>query len=207
ELVIQRLPGQAPLVGDLQRVAADISLQSGNYNRALDLAAKAVPKDSKDHRDWIWLGQVLWAAAQRADVEPTRRMEAEQQAVAALQRAVELAPTAPEGHVALVQHLARTGHLEDAEQVIEQARARLPAAQAPLALAQCYAALGSLERARPLFRAAQQARPDDLTVLRACADFYLRTNAVDEARACLSQVIEVGIKHDQAAAAWARSLL
>ena len=67
ELVIQRLTEQTPALGDLQRVAAEISLQTGDYNRALELADKAVAENSTDYRDYVWLGQVLWAASQRAE--------------------------------------------------------------------------------------------------------------------------------------------
>src|SRR5262249_40570960 len=157
--------------------------------------------NSDDYRDHVWLGQVLWAAAQRADVEAGRRREAEARAEAALRRAVELAPAAADARVALVQYLARTGQTAAAREETDRAAARLPAGQAALALAQCHVAVNQLDRARELFATALKERPDDLAALRAGADFYLRTNDVAEAERCLRKVITVGLK-DAAAASW-----
>jgi tetratricopeptide (TPR) repeat protein len=206
ELVIQRLPDQGGQAEGFQRLATEVSLQTGNYNRALELAGKAVRADSDDYRDHVWLGQVLWAAAQRADVETGRRREAEARAEAALRRAVELAPAAPDARVALVQYLARTGQTAAAREETDRAAARLPAGQAALVLAQCHVAVNQLDRARELFATALKERPDDLAALRAGADFYLRINDVTEAERCLRKVIAVGVK-DAAAAAWARAVL
>jgi tetratricopeptide (TPR) repeat protein len=51
-----------------------------------------------------------------------------------------------------------------------------------------------------------KARPEDVIVLRTAADFYLRTNDLAEAEACLRKVIGLGAK-DAEAATWARSVL
>jgi tetratricopeptide (TPR) repeat protein len=207
ELVIQRLPEQAPLFGDLQRLAAEVFLRNGNYARALDLAATAVPPDSKDYRDHLWLGQVLWVAAQRANVDPSRRRIVEERAEQALRHAVELAGDAPDARVALVQHLIRTGRAEDAAAAVRAAEAELPSEHAPLALAQCYAALGKPDKAKELFRAALAARPNEPDVLGAAIDFYLRTNDLAQAKVHLGKLIPLLDAKDRAAAARARSVL
>ncbi|MHB1424367.1 MAG: tetratricopeptide repeat protein [Gemmataceae bacterium] len=206
ELVLQRLPEQALLSGDMPQLVAEVSLQSGNYNRALDLARQAVKADSRDYRDFVWLGQILWAAAQRAEVSESKRRDAEAEAEKALYRAVEMAGNAPEGWVALVQHLVRTRQTDKAEAQIEKARDKLPPTQAPLALAQCYAALNKLDKARQLFDAALKARPDDVAALQIAADFYLRVNDLPEAERCLRRIIATA-KRDRFAEVKARSLL
>ncbi len=206
DLVLRELPAQTPLLGDLQRLAAEVSLQSGDYNRALDLAGTAVAADATDYHDHIWLSQMLWAAAQCADISPEQRKAAERRAEQALRRAVALGGAAPDAWVALVQHLARVGEPERAEDALHEAEGKLSAADAPLALAQCYTALNRLDKAKELFQAALRAKPDDLAALRVAADFYLRTNDLGEAEACLRKVIELGIQ-DPEAGAWARSVL
>jgi tetratricopeptide (TPR) repeat protein len=206
DLVLRRLPEQTPLFGELRRMASEISLRSGDVNRALELARQAVQAGSKEGSDYVWLGQVLWVAAERPDMEPAQRRAAEAEAEKSLRRGVELADSAPDGWVALVQYLARTGQTEKAEAAIRQAEEKLVRGEASLALAQCYTAVNRLDRARELYQAALRARPDDLVVLRASADFYLRMNELDQAKACLRKVIILGIK-DVGAAAWARSLL
>jgi tetratricopeptide (TPR) repeat protein len=207
ELVIQQLPEQSPLFGNLQRLAAEVFLQNGNYARALDLAGTAVSADSKDFRDHVWLGQILWVAAQRAEVQTSRRKAAEKRAEQALRRAVELAANAPEARVALVQYLVRTGRVEDAKAAVRAAEAELPRGQAPLALAQCYAVLGLPKKAKEQFRAALAARPDDLSVLRAGIDFYLRTNDLKEAEVYLRKIIPLLDAKDRSAATRSRSVL
>src|SRR5262249_52034254 len=64
EAVVVKLPKQAPLVADFRRMVADVFLQNGNFERALEAARKGAA-NSKDPRDFIWLGQVLWAQAQQ----------------------------------------------------------------------------------------------------------------------------------------------
>src|SRR5262249_39061158 len=57
---------RAPLSGDVARLAAEVSLLEGDKGeRALVLAARAVPKDSEDYRDHLWLGQVNWTAGKK----------------------------------------------------------------------------------------------------------------------------------------------
>ena len=80
ERVIQILPEQTPLLGDVRRLAAEVSLQSGDYDRALQLAGEAVAANSTDYHDLIWQGQMLWAASQPADFDPAKRAEAERRA-------------------------------------------------------------------------------------------------------------------------------
>ena len=154
ELVLQRLPEQSLIAGDMPQLVAEVSMQSGNFNRAPDLARQAIKADSRDYRDYIWLGQILWAAAQRAEISDPKRRAAEEEAEKALYHAVELAGNAPEGWVALVQHLVRTRQTDKAQAQVEKRRSQLPAEKAALALAQCYAVLNKLDKARQFFDAA-----------------------------------------------------
>jgi tetratricopeptide (TPR) repeat protein len=192
--VIRKLPAQTPVFANLQRLAAEVSLQTNDSSRALDYALKAVPDDSKEPGDLRWLGQVLWANHQNERAER------------ALRRAVELAETDPSGWVALVQFYARTRQKDKATETIARAESRIDKAVAPLALAQCYVSVGKLDQARELFNAARKARPDDVTVLQSVADFALRTGKRDEAKAVLRKIISLQSK-DPAAAEQAQKLL
>ena len=74
--VLRKLPEQALTVRSLGRLAAQLSLVSPETDdgedparkqeRALQLALRSVAENSKDHRDYLWLGQ-LYALAQRRD--------------------------------------------------------------------------------------------------------------------------------------------
>ena len=150
--------------------------------------------DSKNYRDHLWLGQILWAAAEIANAERE------------LRHAVELGGQAPDALVTLVQYLARTGRKDQAQKTIEEARGRLAGDRSSLALAQCYIEVGNLDQARAQFRSALATDPADVVVLRADAVFALNTGSIDQAEHDLRKIIDLQVKAPDDAA-WARRLL
>ncbi len=164
------------------------------FGQALELARKAVPPDSKDYRDHIWLGRLQWAAGMPKEGE------------ASLRRALVLADQVPETWVALVQHLARTKEKQQAEAVIHQAEQKLPKGTALLDLAQCYDMVGNAKRARELYEAAFAARPQDVDVLRGMVVLCLRSDRRDDAKAHLHTIIALK-GSPPAAVSWANRVL
>src|SRR5262249_28378077 len=136
---LRTLEEQGPLGKDLARSAADLALRNRDYPRAVALARQAVAPDTRDYRDHLWLAHLLQTAGRPAEAEAT------------LRRAARIAPAVPDVWVSLVRHLARTGQAAEAAAVIRQARQKLPADRAPLALARCYEALGQIDRAEALY--------------------------------------------------------
>lgn len=194
--VIRDFQKQQALSGDLRKLAADVSLRNQDPERAMKLAREAVTADSRDHRDCLWLGQTLAAAeGQSAEAEKL------------LRRAVELNDQVPETWVALVQFLAGRRRVADAETVIGQAKAKLPAAQAPLALAPCYEAVGRLDEARKQHEAALAARGDDVLVRRGVASFYLRGGRPRDAVPHLRAILDGKVKASDGDKDWARRSL
>jgi tetratricopeptide (TPR) repeat protein len=178
----------------LLRLAAEVSLRVHDPARALDLARKSIPADSKDYRDRLWFGQVLWAAGDG------RAAEAE------FRRATELAGDAPDVWVVTVQFLARSGRKREAEAASERAKGRLSGAQAPAALARCYAEVGRPDQALEQYRVALADRPDDIAALRGAATVALSAGRVGEAETYLSKVIALKDKSPEDSD-WARRLL
>jgi tetratricopeptide (TPR) repeat protein len=193
---IRRLQKQLPRSTDLQRLAADISLRNQDPVRAVQLAQQAVSADSTDYRDHLWLGQIL-AASERRSVEAERR----------LRRAVELADNVPETWVALVQYLARTEQKQEAEAALHKARAKLPADQGPLALAQSYEALGHLDQAQEQYQAALTAKPNEVAVLRSVASFYVRAGRSAGAEPHLRRILDRKLAVSDQDVGWARRSL
>ncbi len=191
--VIRRLQKQAPLSADLQRLAVDLALRNHDPAAAIKMAHEVVATDSKDYRDYLWLGQVLAASGQRPE-------EAERN----LRRAVDLGGQVPETWVALVEYLASTNQKDKAEVEVHKARARLASDQADLALAQCYEALGRTDQTLEHYRAALSAKPDDVSVLRTGASFYLRTGRLGDAEPILRKITDERIRAPQSDADWAR---
>ena len=106
----------------------------------------------------------------------------------------------------LVRFLARTGSVEEARAVIEQAHRHLDGDEAAPALARCFAEVGDTALARSLFRSALAGRPDDVPMLRGAATLALAVGETGEAKSYLSKVMDLKDRSPDDAA-WARRLL
>jgi tetratricopeptide (TPR) repeat protein len=190
--VLELLPPESQ--SEVQRLAADIWRGAGDPKRALELARQAVPPDSKDYRDQIWLGWLLWATGCREDGEKH------------LGRAIELAPTAPETWVALIQMLSRSGQKDKAKSHMAQAEAKLPKDKRGLVLAQCHEILGQPTHARALYQSALQDNPGDVPTLRAFVGFCLNSGTLAEATPLLDALLQVETL-DEAEKTWAQTTL
>jgi tetratricopeptide (TPR) repeat protein len=196
--LLRTLPEQDLSAPGLGRLAAELSLLdpagAENRKRALELAGKAVPADSKDYRDHLWLGQVYATAGQP------------RQAERAFRRARDLAPTAPETWVVLLAFLARVD-AKGAEVELQAAKARLPKDRLSAVLGPAYEALGRPEQAEEHYRADAAARPDDPVALSNAAGFYARVGQRDKAEPYLRQITEGRVKAPAAQVASARRSL
>lgn len=191
-LLLQTLQKEGqPISGELQQLAASISYQNQDYERALELAEKSVSERSDDYRELLWLGQVRAAAGRPAE--------------SVFRRAVAIAKQAPEAWLALVRYLAATGKPEEAKAALQESGKTLTQDQAALVLAQGYEALGDVKRARETYTAALAAKPNDVPLLRACATFDLRSGRAKDAEGLLHRIIEFQPGSDDSA--WARRML
>jgi tetratricopeptide (TPR) repeat protein len=190
--VIRKLQEEESLPQGLSQLAARIALQTQDADRAVVLARQACTEQPRDHRNHLWLGLSLRAVGKPVEAE------------ASLRRALELADRVPETWVALVQFLAGSGQKDKAEAATEKAEETLPAAEAPLALAQCYEALDRRDRAEQYYLAALASRPADAVVLRAAVSFYLRFGPALKAEPLLRRLIDPATQAPARDVAWAR---
>jgi tetratricopeptide (TPR) repeat protein len=175
--LISRLQRDQTMTSDLGKLAAEVYLRNADPARAVELAVQAVAPTSKDYRDHIWLGQVYAAAGRMTEAEAT------------LRRAVALAEKNPDPWLALVHLFVREQQPAKAEDVLQQARQKLPAEIAPLALAQGYDALGRPEQAEKEFQAAVAARPHDPARLQELANYYQRSGHPEKAIPRLRKIL------------------
>jgi tetratricopeptide (TPR) repeat protein len=124
---LRKLPEEALLSPDFQRLTASVAFQTHDYERAESLSRKAVDNNSRDYHDHLWLGMILSGSSKN-------RAEAEK----AFRQTVGLADTNPETWVALVGHLAACGEKDRARAEIQEAQRRFPREAAGLALARCF---------------------------------------------------------------------
>jgi tetratricopeptide (TPR) repeat protein len=178
EALLRRLPDEAQSMGDFAEIAAELSLQSRDFTKALRLADKAAPADTKDYRKLLWRGRTLWIAGEAKEAEKP------------FLQARDLEPTKPDAWVALVLYYINTDRKLEAGKTVAEAARRINAVDAPLALGQCYEALGNFEAAQPQFEAALRDHPDDLKVLRGVASFWLRHDQAPKAAELLQRVMK-----------------
>jgi tetratricopeptide (TPR) repeat protein len=207
--VIQTLENQAGLPDDLQIVASALSAQVNDLDRAIALAQQSVQAHPENYRNHLWLGQLLSVTGQRQK----QRGQAEESAASmqgaerALRDAVKLGDAVPDAWISLVGFLAANGEKEQAAAIIEQARLKLSADSAPLALAQCYEIIGDKDRAEEQYNAAIDAQPDNAAILRSIATFYLRFGLSQKAELPLQRLLEPASKATEAERTWARRAL
>jgi tetratricopeptide (TPR) repeat protein len=196
EQEIHKFQKTAPFSSDVQRLVVVLSLQNQNYSRAEQLVQQSVAADSQDYREHLWIGQVLAA-----------RPQPSAQAQKSLRRAVALGGKYAETWVSLVQYLAATKQIEEAEKVIAQAQAAMLPEQKSLGLAQCYEALGRSEQAQKHYQEALSAHPEDVLVVRSVGAYFLRTGKAADAEPLLRQILQRKIKVSDSDVAWARRSL
>lgn len=196
---------QAPFSSDLERLASTVSLRLEDYDRALELARRAAIA-SKDYRDHVWYATVqsVLGLRYRAEGRTAEADAALAEAEKAFRSGIELAPQSTEAWVALVQFYARTGQREKAEQAIAEARQKIEGGIAPLAMGQVFEVLGQLDEAEKQYQEALAAAPDDPSVVRQVAEFYLRTGRTDSARVQLERITSGHIQAPENDVVWGR---
>ena len=108
----------------------------------------------------------------------------------ALQQAIRLNEKAPETWVALVQFFVRTGQKDRAEKALADGREKIPAAEAPLALAVCLEILGKTDEAGQQYALALKQKPDDPNLVRSAAIYYMRHGDLPKAAEQLVRIVD-----------------
>jgi tetratricopeptide (TPR) repeat protein len=176
EAVFRKLADGSTASADVQRLAAEVSLRTGNQKEALKQAALAVSDTSANPADHLWVGRVFVSAGQREKAEVPFR------------RAVELRPESSEARLTLVQYLMDSGRKEEAVREFAAAKGQVAAADRPLFVARGHAAVGDTDAAVEAFRAA---RPTDPRAVRAEAEFLYHAGRLGEARDAFHRVLKL----------------
>ncbi len=190
ERVVGLLPEKGVLARELRRRVAEAARLAGDPARAAELAEQAVPADSKDYRDHLWLGQMLFSAGKNDRAELR------------LRRALDLTESAADPWVAAVVVELRAGRKQRAEELTEDASRKLTGSKKDLALAQCYEAIGQIDRARDYYESALRKNPRESVVLWAAVRFNLRAGEPAKAEPLLRQLVsDASLPADQGARA------
>ena len=192
----------------MNQLSASVALQEKEFDRAVETARKTAA-GSKNYQSHLWLGQVLGVVARQAKADGQTKKAAELSAEAekAFRYAVELEPKVATTWVTLVQFLSAGGAKEQAERAIQEASQKIPAKDAPLALAQCYEVMQNLDAAQKKYEAALAAAKDDPLTVHAAADFYFRTRKSKEAEVQLNRILDGKVASPETDVHWARRQL
>jgi tetratricopeptide (TPR) repeat protein len=168
----QQVPFNIELFREQSRVLGGLQ----DYSAALQPAERAAA-DSNDYRDYLWLGQLLGVLRRRDDAEK------------AFLQAITLKEKAPETWVALVRFYVDGKQNALAEKALASARVKIPADEAPLALAECLEILKKPDEAGQQYALAMKQKPDDPNIVRSVALYYIRKGELASAAEQLTRIV------------------
>jgi tetratricopeptide (TPR) repeat protein len=190
---------------DMEKIKRTINVQQGDYKEALE-SARTLAAGSKNFGDYLWLGQMLEISSRQA-TDPADATKQHDEAEKAFREALQLAPDSSDAWVAIVRFYSASNEPTKAENAIAQAAEKLDPKDAPLALAQCYEALGRGEEALKRYQEALAASPKDPMVVRIVADFYWRTNQLAQAEELTKKLLNGEVPGQAGDAVWARRMM
>ena len=174
------------LLAGLGKLASLSKLGSGDEGGALKLALQSVAADSKDFRDYIFLGQIVRGCQQEGRGR----------------KGLPQGDRPGQGHSRSVGDTGRLpgrdgpqGRRRGADRGGPQGDQGGPAL--PLALANCYAVVGQKEKAEKEFQIALAAQPNNWRVLRNLAAYYVALGDAPKAESHLRRLLEVLQQHVQ----------
>jgi cellulose synthase operon protein C len=200
---------ESQLAGDLEHQAIALAMEARDFQRAEEIARKAIAAKPADFQERLLLVRILLAGDHQSEAETVIR------------EAIDLSKNDPDRWIALVKVLLLNKHTVAAAKAVKDAEANLTQPEAPLALAQCSELMGmSFEgtdedqkkqwyaQAKGWYEKAQAARPDDLSITRRLTDFFLKTKQMAQVEAQLNAILKRGSKPQSAETiAWARRTL
>ncbi len=170
--------GAIKITSGLGRMISEVSIRTGKFKQAVELARIYVRPDSQDYRDYLWLGQILSASGQLNEAEES------------LQQAIDLDRTQPKSWIALVDLLGRHGRITDAEDAIAKMKVNLSTDEVSLALAQCYESMGKFDVATEHYEKALSIHLDNCGLMLRVARHYIQTGRFDKAEPVLRQLLD-----------------
>ncbi|MBN2473983.1 MAG: tetratricopeptide repeat protein [Pirellulales bacterium] len=204
----QRMISSADAGWESRYLATKDDLTKEDLDRALELAREAAT-DSTKYADHVWLARVLRAKSVQVKTagQTTQARELLLEAEQTLRHAITLAEANAAPRIELIQFFVETGQPAEAEKVLAEVRAKIPASKDPLALARCLEVMKQATQAQREYERALATAGADPNVVRAVADFYLRTQQPEQAEKQLEKIVEGKVETSAAVVKWARRQL
>ena len=163
---------------ELWHSAVDIAVALHDVPRVQELLSPKYLDETRDYRELIWLSRAY------AGVDDSAA------ALKCLNRAIDLAPHAPEPWMAAIRHLVRRNQRAEAVALVSQVKTKVPVRYRSFVAARCAETLGDHKSAESAYRKALEERPKDALVRLAAADFYASIDRPKEAAEEYRSVID-----------------
>ncbi|GAC1465098.1 MAG: hypothetical protein NVSMB9_04370 [Isosphaeraceae bacterium] len=163
--------------GQVDRLAAVKALSMGNKGRAEQLVAQAVAGDPQGLDTRVWQAEVLRALGKPED------------AAAALEVLIAQQPGKPTPWLQLLMLQISQRQTAKAAETIAKMRAQVVVDRPELLWAQCYRALGDIDKAGELYNEALRRWPNDPAVLSSAVTFYEQIGRQNEAEEALRGIL------------------
>jgi tetratricopeptide (TPR) repeat protein len=167
-----------PLPADLWNAAIDVAAALRDDARVRELVGTKYLDEIRDPGEMVRIASAL------------ARIDEAAAAMTCFQRAIDLAPHAPEPWTAAIRHLVRRNQRSDALVLANQAKTKAPARYRTFITAQCAEALGEWAAADSTYRKALEERPKDALHRLAFADFLVSIDRPREAATEYRTVID-----------------
>jgi tetratricopeptide (TPR) repeat protein len=181
--LLRRLPESMRTSGELGRLTAAMALgeeeagvpREQRRKQALEMARQMARDDTRDFRNFVFLGQLASLAGEDKEAEQ------------ALLKGRAMAPGEVSAWVALIQFLARTDPAR-ARKELAQLEQKMPDKKS--ALATCHEILGQAKEAQKYYEEALASRPNHPAVVASVAAFRMRQGQVEEAKTLWRKVLK-----------------
>jgi cellulose synthase operon protein C len=205
-------PMRQSLLGPLY---AEILFQTKKVEDALKEARAATERDPDNPQNYYWYSQLLARSARASDVNEEQRKKGIGQAIAAMQRVVELQPEFPDAWYALITYYSMLKDADLAQKTLRDAQLALNGDNLQMFLAKSYEALYRWFDAETMYRAVYEAAPEELPRAQQLAAFYLgpiypMPDQQQKAAPLLNQILRAGaegkIPANDPSLLWARRM-
>ncbi|MFO0813511.1 MAG: tetratricopeptide repeat protein [Gemmatales bacterium] len=161
------------------KLATEIALRFNYKDSAITLesAKKTIRPDSQDYRDFLWLGNVLWAAGDKPGAE------------AALKKALALGKEQPDVWANWLAYLINVDRKSEAEAELKRAESILKE-NMTYVLTSYYKTLGQNDKAEEQYVKLVNSNPNDIALLQSLVSFYFQNGDFAKAEALLKKQID-----------------
>lgn len=178
--VIDKVPNAREFIGPKLRAIVD--LMRGNVLDSVEAAKEAAALEKDDYATQLWLGTVLQNAGDMRGAEEAYR------------KATELGPQEADTWLALARFLSEEKRVKEVPPLVKEIEAKVKPEQRELALAACYEVALDPAQAEKHYLQALEAKPEDLRLLEAVANFYIRQKNAEKTIAYVNRLMEAGKK-------------